>query len=164
MRFGLLLLLACLTACGFQLQGSHRWPEEWPGYRIDYSMRQAGMYRFSQQLDKALQYRGLKPNADPAFQIRLLGLRDSKSVAAIGSDGKAVEYELRQAIDFQIVAHQQPSAIFTLSEYRRLSFDPADVLAKEVEEARLRQALSRELIELMILRAESELRSHHSAG
>ena len=159
MRLLLLLLIGSLTACGFQLQGQHRWPEEWPGYRVDYSMRQPGIYHFAQQLDEALQYRGLKPGASPSFTLKLVGLRDSKSVAAIGGDGKAVEYELRQEIDFQIIAEQKPSAVFTLAENRRLSFDPAEVLAKEVEEARLRQALSRELIELMILRAENELRS-----
>ena len=159
LRAALLLLLGSLSACGFQLQGSHRWPEQWPGYHIDYSMRQPGMYRFAQQLDEALQYRGLTAEATPAFELKLLGLRDSKSVAAIGGDGKAVEYELRQEIDFQIIAEQTPTAVFTLSQNRRLSFDPSEVLAKEVEEARLRQALSRELIELMILRAENELRT-----
>lgn len=159
LRAGLLLLTACLTACGFQLQGSHRWPADWPGYQLDYSVRQPGTFAFARQLDEALQYRGLRSEATPAFTLQLVNLQDSKIIAAIGGDGKAVEYELRRQVDFRILANGQSSVLFSLSEDRRLSFDPAQVLAKDVEEARLREALSRDLIELMILRAESELRS-----
>ncbi len=158
-QLALLWLVFSLSGCGFQLQGSHRWPEQWPGYNIEYSMRVPGMHAFARQLDASLQTRGLKPEMSPAFRLKLLDLRDSKVVAAIGGDGKAVEYELRRSVDFQILAGDQRSAVFTLSEDLRLSFDPSQVLAKDVEEARLRQALSRDLIELMILRAESELRT-----
>lgn len=121
-------------------------------------MRQPGMAEFAGLLDQALQYRGLRPAPSAAFSLQLTSLQDSKLVAAIGGDGKAVEYELRRVIRYQIIAGDWRSVVFSESANRRLSFEPSQVLAKELEETRLRQALSRELIELIILRAEAELR------
>lgn len=153
-----LVTLFGLTACGFKLQGSYRWPEQWPGYRVHYEMRQPGMAEFAELLNQGLQYRGLKPELTPAFVLKLTQLEDSRVVAAIGGDGKVVEYDLGRTIHYQILADGWSSAVYSQSTSRRLSFDPNQALAKELEEARLRQGLSRELIELMLLRVEIELR------
>lgn len=152
-------LVSLLSACGFQLQGSHNWPSDWPHYQLDYSARKPAMLYFATALDRALQQRGVTAQGEPRFTIKLHNLRDTRLVAAIGADGKAVEYELGRHIDFQILAGEWRSQVYSLSADRRMSFDPTVVLAKEAEEARLREGLSRDLIELLLLRAEVELRS-----
>ena len=160
LRRGLLIgLIGFLSACGFQLQGSHNWPSEWPHYRLDYSARQPAMLYFATALDRALQQRGVTAQGEPRFTIKLHRLRDTRVVAAIGEDGKAVEYELGRHVDFQILAGEWRSEVYSLSADRRMSFDPTVVLAKDVEEARLREGLARDLIELLLLRAEVDLRS-----
>lgn len=152
-------LVGLTSACGFQLQGSHNWPSAWPHYRLDYSPRQPAMLDFAIALDRALQYRGLSDTGEPRFTLKLHKLRDTRVVAAIGADGKAVEYELGRKVEFQIIAGDWRSEVYTQTADRRMSFDPTVVLAKEAEDTRLREGLSRDLIELMLLRAEVDLRS-----
>lgn len=150
-----------LAGCGFQLQGQDRWPAEWREYRLDFPARDPAIASFVDQLDEALSQRGLQPaQAEGKFvTIALRSLRDSKTVAAIGGDGKAVEFEVRRRVEVQLLGSDWRSEVFDLTSQRRLSFDPSVVLAKEAEEQRLREGLSRDLIELLLLRTEAELKA-----
>ncbi len=163
MRRGLLIALmgaVVLSAgCGFRLQGQSSWPQQWHRYLLDYPARDPAMVAFVDLLEESLGYRGLINGGEPAVRIELRSLRDGKTIAAIGGDGKAVEFELQRALAFQLHTANWSSSLFELSSSRRLSFDPSVVLAKEAEEDQLRLALSRDLIELLILRAEAELRA-----
>ncbi len=159
-RCGAGLLALLLLGCGFHLQGSLSWPAQWRAYQLDFPARDLPMARFVHQLDQALRQRGLRPAPDGALRIELRSLSDRKTVAAIGGDGKAVEFDLLRELQFQLITDDGwRSELFSLSSNRRLSFDPSVVLAKEVEEEQLRRALSRDLIELLVLRAEAELRA-----
>lgn len=150
-----------MSGCGFQLRGQDTWPAEWREYRLMFPARDPAVASFIDLLDEALSRRGLRPAVDSntAFTIHLRELRDSKTVAAIGGDGKAVEFEVRRQIDVQLIGNDWRSEVFNLSSQRRLSFDPSIVLAKEAEEARLRQGLARDLIELLLMRTEAELKT-----
>jgi LPS-assembly lipoprotein len=158
----LFLAIGLLPACGFHLQGSNTWPEDWRGYALEYPLRDPDMAPFVVALDEALRRRGLGPvgsdGGDGRFVLVLRDLEDRKSVAAIGGNGKAVEFELRRKVSFQIQTPAWRSETYSVSANRRLSFDPTVVLAKEAEEERLRQGLSRDLIEQLLLRTEAELR------
>ncbi len=154
-----LLLLGLLAGCGFHLQGSYSWPAQWRSYQLDFPARDLAMARFVQQLGQTLRQRGLEPAPDGALRMNLLSLTDRKTVAAIGGDGKAVEFDLLRELRFQLVTADWRSEVFTVTSNRRLSFDPTVVLAKEAEEEQLRRALSRDLIEMLVLRAEAELRA-----
>lgn len=159
MRIAALLMAVLVTGCGFQLQGQRAWPEQWRGYVLEYSAQQPDDVAFAHLLEEALRMRGLSPGGAEPLRLRIVALKDRKTVAAIGGDGKAVEFDLRQQLRFRYLAGDRLSETHSLEASRRLSFDPAAVLAKDAEEARLREALSRELIELMLLRIESELRA-----
>ena len=148
---------ALLAACGFRLQGSERWPQGWDSYSLDYPSRDTAMQDFVDILDEALRRRGLQPAGTPDFRIRLSQLIDHKSVAAIGTDGKAVEFELTRELRFQIKGRGWMTPVVSVSASRRLSFDPAVVLAKEAEEERLLEGLSRDLAQMLLLRAQTEL-------
>lgn len=154
----LALLLASISACGLRLQGGERWPAQWPGYKLDFPSRDAAMQDFVDVLDESLRRQGLAPERQPAVGLILRSVQDEKSVAAIGTDGRAVEFDLRRELVFQIRAGEWQSPVYSLQASRRLSFDPAVVLAKEAEEERLLQSLSRDLTELLILRVDSALR------
>lgn len=148
-----------LTACGFQLQGSDNWPDAWRAYALEFPRRDGAMQDFVDELHDALRQRGLREaDGGPHFNLKMTALRDQKSIAAIGADGKAVEFDLARELTFFVQARDWRSAPISLSASRRLSFDPAVVLAKEAEEQRLLAALSRELSQRLLLRVEAELR------
>ncbi len=157
-RLVLLVSVPVLAACGFQFQGGSGWPEDWTRYQLEYSFRDPQVAPFVDALDEALRHRSLEPGTQHAFRIWIRELTDSKIVAAIGGDGKAVEFELQRRLRFQLQAGNWLSDVYELAANRRLSFDPALVLAKEAEEEGMRRALSRDLIEMLILRTEADLR------
>ena len=58
----------------------------------------------------------------------------------------------------RLTAGEVTSQVLSVVAQRRLSFDPALALAKQQEEAQIKEALVRELINLLLLRSEAELR------
>ncbi len=151
-----------LAGCGFKLQGSDRWPAQWRSFALAFESRDPELRRLAMLARERLIQRRLQENGD-GFVLDLRRLRDRKLIAAIGGDGKAVEFELQRDLRFQLRAGTQRSPVFTVSASRRFSFDPAVLLAKEAEEERLQTELSREIIELMLLRTEAQLRAWSAA-
>jgi LPS-assembly lipoprotein len=151
-----LLCLLVLSACGFRL------PDELATVYIDlvtpYSVAEPPVETALQRL---LRRRGAQVvgNAGEAVTtIRLSDLREEREVLSLGSDGKALEYQLITRINYAVLRDEQalmPPG--SLRVTRDFSFNAQQVLAKEAEEERLRTFIQGELAELLMLRIEAAL-------
>lgn len=163
LRIALAILLATLLAgCGFRLAGSRPLPAPLKATYIDV----IAPYRVSEpplevSLRTLLQRRGgqVKSSADGARSvIKLSNLKESRLVLSIGLDGKVLEFQLVTSVTYQVNSGDKvlmPPDTLTLS--RSYSFNAEQVLAKDAEEARLRQFIQSELAELLLLRMEAVL-------
>lgn len=162
MRAFLIVFTLMLAGCGFHLVGSRPLPEGLKSVYIDV----IAPYRVSEPpLETAL--RGLLLRRGGQVQgkieagttlIRLSDLNESRTVLSLGPDGKALEYQLTVSVNYQVSRGTQmllPPDQLSLS--RDYSFNAQQVLAKEAEEARLREFIQNQLAELLLLRLEAVL-------
>lgn len=161
-RTVLAALVLALAACGFRLAGSRPLPPALQSVYIDV----VAPYRVSEPpvetyLRNLLLRRGGRVEGkvgEGTTIIRLSDLRETRTVLSLGPDGKALEYQLNTSVSYQVM--QGPKMLLpadVLSASRDYSFNAQQVLAKEAEEARLRDFIQAELAELLLLRLETTL-------
>jgi LPS-assembly lipoprotein len=154
----LLALLPLFAACGFHLAGTRPLPEPLLHVYIDV----IAPYRVVQPpletaLRAILQRRGAEVRGETAAGttvIRLSELEEAREVLSVGIDGKALEFRLVTSVNRDGALLAGPDALRLTRDY---SFQPEQVLAKEAEEARLREFIQTEIAELMLLRLEAQL-------
>lgn len=169
MRAALLLITALVSACGFQLAGNRSLPESLKNVYIDYQQR----FRVTEPpLMPALRTRvtrrggvvASKLNGSSAI-LRLSDLREAREVLSVGTTagvdvGKAVEYRLTVSVRYQLIGDDKVLvAPDVLTVSRDYSFNATQVLAKEAEEARLRDYIQNEMADLILLRLEARLKT-----
>ncbi|TXI09276.1 MAG: hypothetical protein E6Q76_06130 [Rhizobium sp.] len=160
------LMTVLLAGCGFHVAGSRPLPKPLRSTYIEvvvpYGVSEPPL---EVSLRTLLQRRGglVKSSAASAStSIILSNLKESRLVLSIGTDGKVLEFQLVTSVNYQINAGGKllmPPGTLSLS--RSYSFNAEQVLAKDAEEARLREYIQRELAELLLLRMEAVL-SHGS--
>ena len=152
-----------LSACGFRLAGSRALPEALQTVSINVMTP----YKVSEPpvepaLRAILQRRGAqiveRGSGSTVTQILLSELNEARETLSIGLDGKAQEFRLVTSVRYQVQRGSQvlvpPDTLYATRDY---SFEPQQVLAKEAEEARLREFIQTELAELLLLRLEAQL-------
>ncbi|HEY1075977.1 MAG TPA: LPS assembly lipoprotein LptE [Fontimonas sp.] len=163
-RLHAVLLLAplLLAACGFHLAGTRPLPQALQAVYIDV----IAPYRVVQpplenSLRTILQRRGADVRGEGGAgvtEIRFTELNESREVLSVGINGKAIEFRLVTSVQYQVFRDGKtlidPGALRVTRDY---SFQPEQVLAKEAEEARLREFIQAEMAELMLLRLEAQL-------
>jgi len=164
MRLALIAVLTLgLTACGFHLAGTRPLPEVLQRVYIDLSQP----YKVSDQplevaLRERLTQRGARVVAkakQAETSLRLWDLVERRETLSIGPDGKALEYRLQISVNYEVLRGDKILlAPNSLSASRDYSFQPSSILAKESEEAQLREFIQGELAELLLLRLEVGLR------
>ena len=169
MRALALVLALILAGCGFRLAGNRPLPEPLKSVYIDV----IAPYRVSEPpletyLRNSLLRRGgqVQGKAGAAATIiRLSDLSESRTVLSLGPDGKALEYQLTTRVSYQVMQGTKmllPPDV--LSATRDYSFNAQQVLAKEAEEARLRDFIQNDLAELLLLRLETVLSAKGETG
>lgn len=157
-----LIGLFALSACGFHLAGTRPLPPQLDKVYIDLVAR----YRVSDPpLETALRTRLLRQGADVTKDakgattvIRLTNLKEGRQVLSVGADGKAQEFLLITTVDYEVRSGGQPLVPpGNMRVTRDYSFNEEQILAKEAEEARLREYIQDELAELLLLRIETQL-------
>jgi len=148
-------LLAMLAGCGFHLAGRAPLPESMKSAYVQATDQQTD---FVQSLRKAL----LTSGARPAFAktaassvVNILKdevLRRTLSVSALN---KPNEYEVTYSVRFSVSAGDKAGgkellAPQEISATRSYSFDETRLLAKEHEEAILRQAMAHDLADRVV--------------
>ncbi|WP_248679371.1 LPS-assembly lipoprotein LptE [Sinimarinibacterium sp. CAU 1509] len=157
-----------LSGCGFRLAGTRPLPETLRDVYIEViTPYQVVPPPLESSLRSILQRRGATVRGSAGAGttiIRLSDLNERREVLSIGIDGKALEYRLVTSVRYAAYAGGRvlagPDELRLTRDY---SFQPAQVLAKEAEEARLREFIQTQLAELMMLRLETQA-SHREEG
>ncbi len=151
-----------LAACGFHPAGSRPLPPELNRVYIDVVVP----YRVSEPpVEASLRTRLLRQGAKITKEaasaqsvIKLTHLKEGRQVLSVGPDGKALEFRLVTTVDYEVHSGTEvlvPSG--NLRVTRDYSFNEEQILAKEAEEARLREYIQDQLAELLLLRVETVL-------
>jgi LPS-assembly lipoprotein len=154
---------ACLTAialglaaCGFHLQSATPLPE---GNQKIFLATSDELTPFAVELRQSIEGAGGKvvsvsKNADTV--VRITRDRSGRRVLSVSARNTPQEYELFYEVEYSVDrAGQEVVATQPLELIRNLNFDETKVLAKDREEAILREAMARDLALLVLRRLES---------
>ena len=148
--------LAMLCGCGWQLQGRTRLPEAMSVTYIDARDRYSD---FTRELQQHLRSSGARLVEEPALataSIRVLRDESGQRVLSISARNTPQEYEVYYIVEYAVSAggtELLPTQRLELT--RDYTYDEAAVLAKQREEATLRQALARDLAAQVLRRVAS---------
>lgn len=152
----MLLTVALATGCGFQLKGAAGLPA---GLGPIYPSLPDDLSPFAVELRDALERSGAVTaasagEADTVVRVRVD--RTGRRVLAVSARNTPTEFEIFYIVEYavdrggtEVVAPQR------LELTRNFSFDESLVLAKGHEEDILREALARDLVDLVLRRLES---------
>ena len=147
-------LLMLLIGCGFHLRGA-----------IDYSDSLKSMYVEGISLQRGIGLylkRGLRSNGIEVVDtyqqgsavLKVTETKHDRRVLSVGSSAKVSEYELYSSISFSLTdSHGEILAgSQQVQAHRDFQFNENQVLARESEEASLRQHLNKELVQGVLRR------------
>ena len=153
LKLGTVPILLTLVSCGFHLQGRQPLPETFAFVYIDTKDEQTD---FVQDLRKALIASGAKVIRTQGSSGATIDVHDdelTERVLSVSARNIPTEYELTYKVEFSVTSdgktlidHEEISAT------RDLSFDEAQLLAKEREQEILQEALARDLVSLVMRR------------
>ena len=142
-----------LAGCGFHLQGRQPLPEAFANTYIDAKDEQTD---FVQDLRKALIASGSNVNLTKGSSGATISVHEdelTERVLSVSASNIPTEYELTYKVEFSVnsggktlIEHEEISAT------RDISFDEAQLLAKEREQEILREGLARDLVALVMRR------------
>jgi LPS-assembly lipoprotein len=150
------LALLLISACGFRLQGRTPLPET---FKVTFVQAQDLQSDFAQGLRKALIASGarLADSSDQASgTVRITADEVKRRVLSVSAHNVPQEYEVTYQVRFSVAAGGKdllPEQEVSLS--RDFSFDERVLLAKEREEAILREALANDLVGIVMRRLSS---------
>lgn len=155
-------LAALLGGCGFHLPSQAPVPLALQSVYIDVASRyHVEVPPLERALAKRLRRRGSRVVSSPEQArsiLRISNLRKSRETAAIGANGRAVEFRLVTSVTFELESGGKvvlpPQTQSASSEY---SFNATQILAAEQEEVRLEKYLQDELAEMILLRLDAQL-------
>jgi LPS-assembly lipoprotein len=142
-KLGLAVALAMLAACGFHLQGREPLP---PSMKSAYVQATDQQTDFAQSLRKALLTSGARPayaKSSASSVVNILKDEVMHRTLSVSALNKPNEYEITYLVRFSVSAgDKELLAPQEISATRSYSFDETRLLAKEHEEAILRQAMA----------------------
>lgn len=148
--------MALLAGCGFHLQGAVELPQA--NRRIFISTGDL-LTPFAVELRRAIERAGgtIAPSAGAAGTVlRIAGDRAGRRVLSVSVRNTPQEYEVYYAVEYSVDrAGREVLETQRLELTRNMSFDATKVLAKDQEEAVLREAIARDLAALALRRLSS---------
>ncbi|HEY4369333.1 MAG TPA: LPS assembly lipoprotein LptE [Steroidobacteraceae bacterium] len=152
----LALLLSTLSACGWRLQGTARLPELMAVTYVDSDDRYSD---FNRALRESLTASGARLATDRSTATAIVRIRKDQSgqrVLSVSARNTPEEYEVYYTVEYSVDGvNGELIAPQTLNLTRDYSYDETAVLAKQREQAVLREALARDLAGLVIRRLAS---------
>jgi LPS-assembly lipoprotein len=145
------VLGAALVGCGFHLEGRTPLPESMKSAYVQATDMQTD---FAQSLRKALLTSGARPPAEKRSASSIVNILEDDVVRrtlSVSAQNKPNEYEITYNVRFSVTSgDQELLAPQDISATRSYSFDETRLLAKEHEEAILRQAMAHDLADRVI--------------
>lgn len=152
-RLTLLLLLSSLAGCGWHLQGRFQLSEEMAVTYIDTEDRYTDFNRALRETLRASGARLATDKRDATAIVRIHQDQSGQRVLAVSARNTPEEYQVFYVVEYSVSNHTgeliEPQRIELTREY---SYDVTAVLAKEKEQAILREALARDLAALVTRR------------
>ena len=151
--FSLTMLALFISACGFHLRGQATLP-----YSTLYVSGPSAT-SLTRSLVRVLQSSDVKVverREDAEVGLIILSDTREKSILSLSGAGRAQEYELRERVSFRIVTAKEPD--LPASEIviqRTISFNDAQVLAKESEEALLYRDMENDAVQQLLRRLQA---------
>ena len=147
------ILFLMLAACGFHLQGRTPLPETFAYTYIDTKDEQTD---FVQDLRKALiasQVNVIRTKGSAGATITVHEDELTERILSVSARNIPTEYELTYRVKFSVLSEGKTLIDNEeISATRDISFDEAQLLAKEREQEILREALARDLVALVMRR------------
>jgi LPS-assembly lipoprotein len=151
-----LLLSTLIAACGFQLRGAVELPE---GVRKVYVATSDELSPFAVQLDQALRDSGAAfagSAGEAAAVIRIEQDHTGQRVLSVSARNTPQEYQVYYSVQYSIDrAGQEAVPRQSIELTRSYSYNESAALAKDREEAILREAIARDLADLVVRRLAS---------
>jgi LPS-assembly lipoprotein len=146
-RVPLLFLIACLAACGFQLQGALTLPESMQRTYVDASDRFTPFYR---ELVAELTRQGVQVVDSPVEATATFTIYSDETgqrVLSVSARNIPTEYEVFYAIRYSVASGEdvilEARSVTRTQEY---IYDTTVVLGKAAEEQKIREALVQDLV------------------
>jgi LPS-assembly lipoprotein len=150
------LLALSLAGCGFKMQGATKLPA---GLDRVYLSTKDELSPFAVELRRALGSAGAAAAISPAESdavVRILQDRTGRRVLSVSTRNTPQEYQIFYEVEYSVQqGDQQVVAPQKVELTRAISFSESDVLAKDREERILRDAMARDLADLVLRRLES---------
>jgi LPS-assembly lipoprotein len=147
------VLAALLVGCGFHLQGRQPLPASFAYTFVDTKDEQTD---FVQDLRKALIASGSKVIRTKGSSGATISVHEdelTERILSVSARNIPTEYELTYRVEFSVTAEGKTLIEREeISATRDISFDEAQLLAKEREQEILREALARDLVALVMRR------------
>src|SRR5882672_1896150 len=148
---GALVAFVLLEGCGFHLQGRAPLPESMKAAYVQATDQQTD---FVQSLRKALLASGARPayaKSSASSVVNILKDEVVRRTLSVSALNKPNEYEVTYLVRFSVSAgDKELLAPQEISATRSYSFDERRLLAKEHEEAILRQAMAHDLADRVV--------------
>jgi LPS-assembly lipoprotein len=155
-RWLVLLLAALLAGCGFRMQGAMTLPAD---VRSVYVAAPDLLSPFAIELGHALEGSGASvagSAAEADAVIRVRNDRTGRRVLSVSTRNTPQEYELFYSVDYTIDRGGKEVVPLQRHELTRsFTFDQSRLLAKDREEEVLREAMARDLADLVLRRLET---------
>ena len=152
-KWGLTPFLVLLASCGFHLQGRQPLPNAFEYTYVDTRDEQTD---FVQDLRKALIASGatvIRTQGSSGATISVHKDQLTEKILSVSARNIPTEYELTYRVEFSVTADGKTLIDHEdISATRDLSFDEAQLLAKEREQEILQEALARDLVALVMRR------------
>ncbi len=151
---GLTLIAALLLgACGWRMQGTARLPEVMSATYIDTTDRYTDFNRMLRASLEASGVRLVGNRNDASAIVRIRTDTSGQRVLSVSARNTPEEYEVFYAVEYSVESQTgELIAPQKLELTRDYSYDTTAVLAKQREQAILREALARDLAGLVIRR------------
>ena len=147
------ILAMLLAGCGFHLQGRQPLPAQFANTYVDTQDEQTD---FVQDLRKALiasKVNVIRTKGSAGATITVHEDELTERILSVSARNIPTEYELTYRVKFSVVSGDKTLIDNEeISAMRDISFDEAQLLAKEREQEILREALARDLVALVMRR------------
>lgn len=151
----LLLLCLIVSACGFKLRGTGAgaWPQHLQSLQLRFDNGVGSDFKQSMRNTLMDRY-GVKLIEHDAPELVISGVQTDRRVLSLSATGKASEYLLRFRVSFAVNSRDGKPLIEqqTVKLQRDFSFDNTNVLAKEIEEARLSEQMQIDAVRRILSR------------
>jgi len=140
------------TACGFRLRGSTTLPFD--TIYLGFAPNSALGAELARNIRASTQTQVITQRTQAQAQLEILGESREREVLALNAQGRVREFQLRLVLTFRLTDKSGRELIgpTALKAQRDVSFNDAQVLAKESEEALLYRDMQTDLVQQLLRR------------